>query len=174
MATAFGLVSLEAYLAKEVRSRRKHEYVEGVVYALAGANARHNLLVSNLLYLFRRRAEGTPCRVFPSDMRLKVGNRIYYPDLSVVCHPVDLEALYLEDACLVVEVLSAKTANIDAREKRTAYLTLPGLKAYLMVDSRRPSLILYRKGERGIEEARDRIHLPCLEMELTPEEVYRF
>ncbi|WP_038068883.1 Uma2 family endonuclease [Thermus scotoductus] len=173
MGTAPKLLSLEAYLEREARSRRKHEFVEGVAYALAGANARHNLLVSNLLYLLRRGAEGKPCRVFPSDMRLKVGNRVYYPDLTVVCHPVDLEALYLEDACLVVEVLSPKTASIDAREKRTAYLGLPGLRGYLMVDSRRPSLTLYRKTPEGLVEERGRLWLPCLDLELDPEEVYR-
>ncbi len=135
-------MSLEEYLAWEGRARRKHEFVEGMVYALAGANARHNLLVSNLLYLLRQAAEGSPCRVFPSDMRLKVGNRIYYPDLTVVCSPVDLEALYLEEACLVAEVLSRA---IDLREKQTAYLGLPGLKGYLVVDSQRPRILLYRK-----------------------------
>ncbi|WP_161569056.1 hypothetical protein [Thermus thermamylovorans] len=52
--------------------------------------------MSNLLCLLRRGAEGKPCRVVPSDMRLKVGNRVYYPDLTVVYHPLDPEALYLD------------------------------------------------------------------------------
>ncbi len=76
-------MSVEEYLALEEASDRKHEYVGGEVYALAGATEPHNLIVTNLVVEAQLAARrGAQCRVLGSDMRLRVTSDVYYyPDL---------------------------------------------------------------------------------------------
>jgi hypothetical protein len=78
------LVSVEEYLAGELASPIKHEYVGGVLYAMAGARNAHNLIASNALVALGARLRGKPCRAYNSDtkirLRLPTQVRFYYPD----------------------------------------------------------------------------------------------
>ncbi len=128
-AKALELLDAEAYLAMEERSPVRHELLEGVPYAMAGATEAHNLIVGNLFYGLRPHARAKGCRLFVSDMKLKVASRtFYYPDLMVVCAE-DPHPLYKERPCLVIEVLSEGTEAIDRREKLWRYRELPSSKA---------------------------------------------
>jgi Uma2 family endonuclease len=78
------------YLEMERASPIKHEYVDGVVYAMAGGTQAHNAIVANLVALPRAAARGGPCRVYPSDMKVRVAADVYlYPDVSISCDPAD-------------------------------------------------------------------------------------
>ena len=79
------LLSIDEYLELEESSTIKHEYVEGILYALTGASDRHNRIAINILRALADAADGTPCRVSMSDMRLQVGRVFYYPDVMVAC-----------------------------------------------------------------------------------------
>src|SRR5438874_9406984 len=85
------LISVEDYLAGELVSPVKHEYVGGVVYAMAGARNAHNLIATNTVGALYARLRGGPCRPFNSDtkirIRLPTQTRFYYPDALVVCRP---------------------------------------------------------------------------------------
>lgn len=173
------LLDAEAYLAMEEQSPVRHELVEGVPYAMAGATEAHNLIVGNLFYRLRPRAQELGCRVFVSEMRLKISERtFYYPDLMVVCQE-DSHPLYKERPCLVVEVLSQSTENIDRREKLWRYLRIPGLQGYLLVDSRQYRVEAYFRGSEGwlyrawegMAEG-EKVEVPCLELGLSLEEIY--
>src|ERR1700736_3075580 len=81
------LVSLDDYLARELVSPIKHEYLGGVIYAMAGARNAHNLIASICLGALR----GKRCRPYTSDtkirLRLPHQVRFYYPAVSVICRP---------------------------------------------------------------------------------------
>src|SRR5205085_5229658 len=85
------LVSVEDYLAGELVSPVKHEYLGGVVYAMAGARNAHNLIAGNTFGSLWGRLRGRPCQPFNSDTKLRVRLlthvRFYYPDVSVICRP---------------------------------------------------------------------------------------
>ena len=80
-------LSPEEYLANERQAETKHEYLDGEVYAMAGASEAHNLIVANLIREVGNRLRGGRCRVYPSDMRLQVEETglFTYPDVMVVC-----------------------------------------------------------------------------------------
>ena len=86
MSTAekLNLVSAEDYLDGELVSPVKHEYLAGVVYAMAGARNLHNIIATNVLAALHARLRGRPCRPFNSDtkirIRLPTHVRFYYPD----------------------------------------------------------------------------------------------
>ena len=80
-------LSPEEYLTVERSAEFKSEYFDGVVYAMAGGSERHNLITGNLVTELNIRLRERPCRVYPSDMKVRVPNskRFFYPDVSVIC-----------------------------------------------------------------------------------------
>src|ERR1700691_5404548 len=90
-ALKWNLVSVEDYLAGELDSPVKHEYLGGVVYAMAGARNLHNRIATNTLAALHFRLRGRTCQPFNSDtkvrVRLPTQTRFYYPDASVICRP---------------------------------------------------------------------------------------
>src|SRR5262249_6193626 len=85
------LVSVDDYLAAELASPFKHEYVGGMVYAMAGARKLHNIITGNTYVALHVRLRGQRCRPFNSDTKIRVQMpthvRFYYPDVSVTCRP---------------------------------------------------------------------------------------
>ena len=174
-------MTVEEYFRFDERSPIKHEYVAGEVYAMAGATARHNLIAGTMFSLMIG-AERDPCRVFMSDMRVEVDrDRYYYPDVAVICTPIGELDVVARGPCVVVEVTSPGTARIDRGEKLDAYRRIPALRAYLVVDHRRrrverhwresPSGVWVR--EEVVGQAEMPIRIPCLDVSLTLEEIYR-
>src|SRR5215470_9835127 len=76
--------TLEEYFALEQASEVRHEYWQGEVFAMSGASPAHEQIQINLISLLRLPLRGRPCRIFSSDMRLKVPSLppYRYPDLS--------------------------------------------------------------------------------------------
>ncbi|WP_243094732.1 Uma2 family endonuclease [Thermus thalpophilus] len=170
------LLSAEAYLAWEEGQPVRHELLEGIPYAMAGAIRTHNLLVGNLYALLRPRARERGCRIYTETVKLRVGERtFYYPDLMVVCQGEPPHSHYEENPCLVVEVLSEATEVIDRREKLWRYREIRTLQGYLMVESRARRVEAYvREGAdwlyRVVEEGE--VEVPCLDLRIPLEAVY--
>jgi len=147
------LVSVEDYLAGELVSPIKHEYLGGIVYAMAGARNAHNLIAGNALGRLWSRLRGKPCQPFNSDtkvrIRLPAHIRFYYPDLSVVCRPNPQSDSFQDDPIAVFEVLSRSTRRIDGGEKKDAYLTIPSLGIYGLVEQEMAVVVAFRRTERG-------------------------
>jgi Uma2 family endonuclease len=133
------------YLAREAAATSRHEYVGGIVYAMAGAGERHNRIALNLAVALRIAARGTPCGVYVSEMKLHVEHvaSYYYPDVMLSCEPANPQTAVKERPCLLAEVLSPATAAIDTREKLLAYRGIPSLRYYLIVDSERVAVTYY-------------------------------
>ncbi|MCI0357409.1 MAG: Uma2 family endonuclease [Planctomycetaceae bacterium] len=152
-AEKLNLISVEDYLAGELVSPIKHEYVAGVVYAMAGARNAHNIIAGNAFAALHTRLRGRRCRPFNSDTKVRVRLpshvRFYYPDASVVCDQNPPDDSFQDDPVVIVEVLSKKTRRIDEGEKKDAYLTIPTLAAYLLVEQESAAVVAYRRTEQG-------------------------
>ena len=142
-------VSVEDYLAGERLSGTRHEYVDGELFAMIGASRTHNRLSMNLAIRLGTHLENEPCRIASSDMKVRpaLGQRFYYPDLVVSCNdPAEEEDEYVETCpTLIVEVLSGTTEQIDRREKRLAYQSIPTLREYVLVDQGAREVSVYRR-----------------------------
>jgi Uma2 family endonuclease len=152
-AEKWNLIPVDDYLADELSSAIKHEYLGGVVYAMAGARNAHNRIASNTLGTLHARLRGRPCLPFNSDtkirLRLPAHVRFYYPDVSVVCRPNPQTDSFQDEPALLVEVLSRKTRRIDEGEKKEAYLTIPSLAVYLLVEQETAAVVAFRRTEHG-------------------------
>jgi Uma2 family endonuclease len=146
-------ISVEEYLAGELVSPIKHEYIGGAVYAMAGARNQHNRIAGNIFAKLHARLSGKPCEPWNSDTKIRVRLpthiRFYYPDGSVICRPNPPEDSFQDDPVVIVEVLSKKTRRVDTGEKQDAYLTIPSLAVYLLVESDSPFVIAFRRTEHG-------------------------
>ncbi len=78
-------LSVEEYLELEKSATVKHEYVGGEIHAMVRASRRHNRIAGNIFRKLADAAEGGPCRVYISDMKLQVEEVFYYPDVMVAC-----------------------------------------------------------------------------------------
>ncbi len=175
------LIAVEDYLAGELVSEVKHEYLGGVVYAMAGARNLHNVIAGNVFGFLHSRLRGKPCQPFNSDtkvrLRLTSHVRFYYPDISVVCDPNPVTDSFQDDPVVVVEVLSAKTRRTDEGEKKDAYLTIGKLAVYILVEQEPAAVVAYRRTEQGFvrevyASTGDVILLPEIETELPLAEIY--
>jgi Uma2 family endonuclease len=180
-AVKWNLVSIENYLAGELESPIKHEYLGGVVYAMAGARNLHNRIATNLLGALHFRLRGRPCQPFNSDTKIRVRlptqTRFYYPDTSVICRPNPDDDSYQDEPAVIAEVLSKGTRRIDEGEKKDAYLTIPSLNVYLLVEQEMPLVHVFRRTESGfvreVYEGLDAvIPLSEIDIELPLGEIY--
>ncbi len=175
------LTSPADYLAAELQSSVKHEYLGGMVYAMSGASNRHNRIATNITAALLFRLRGRRCQAFNSDTKVRIQlpthTLFYYPDAMVVCQP-NPEADSFQDApTAIVEVLSSRTRRTDEGEKRQAYLTIPSLRLYLLVEQDSAEVVVLRRAEQGfLREVHQGltavIAMPELDCELPLEEIY--
>jgi Uma2 family endonuclease len=142
--------SLEEYLSREKQSSEKYEYYKGHIYLMAEGNPNHSLIASNLNRVLGNALEDRPCRVYTSDLQIlvKAHGLITYPDVSVVCGPVEHAAedsSLVTNPTLIVEVLSPSTASYDQTTKFHLYKGLVSLTDYVLVDSRGVNVTYYHK-----------------------------
>ncbi len=146
-------VSVEDYLAGELASEIKHEYLGGAMHAMSGGSIRHTRIASNAHGSLFGSLRGKTCEAFQSDAKVRIQllnqTRFYYPDAQVVCDSNPGNAQFQERPVVIVKVLSPSTRRIDLGEKRDAYLTLPSLKVLLLVEADAPHVWAHRRLEDG-------------------------
>jgi Uma2 family endonuclease len=175
------LISVEDYLARELESPVKHEYLAGVVYAMAGAKNVHNKIATNVSGLLHARLRKKPCQPYNSDtkirIRLPTQVRFYYPDASVICQSNPGNELFQDQPLILFEVVSPTTRRIDHGEKKDAYLSIPSLAVYVLVEQDSAMVILHRRTDQGfVREVsvglEASISLPEIDTELPLLEIY--
>jgi Uma2 family endonuclease len=157
----------EEYLSAERVSETKHEYLAGVIYAMAGATRDHNLITMNLSRELATQLRGKKCVPFGSDMRLRIrklgATFYYYPDVTVDCS--DSNAEEIEEPRVIFEVLSPATERADRGDKLVNYQSLSSMRAYVLVDQYRAAVTVFRRGA-GDEWAMEFLGDPAATLEL--------
>lgn len=177
---AITLITEQDYLEGEKQSEGRHEFVDGQVYAMAGASKRHVIITGNIFAQLRAAAKGSDCIVYQSDMKVRSAahQAYYYPDVVVACAEDDASDYYLEKPCLIVEVLSHSTEKRDRREKLLAYMTIPTVQAYLLIAQDQAEVELFYREANGswwvmsFEGLEANLHLPCPPMTLNLADIY--
>lgn len=178
MRSPLPLFTVEDYLNAEANSQTRHEYVGGYVFAMAGASEEHNIIAGNIFALLRPHLRGSSCRVFVSDMKVKVQDDIfYYPDLLVTCNPQDNHRYFKTQPNLIIEVLSESTETTDRREKLINYQTLESLKEYVLISQDQIQVEVYRQDPQGnwtiqILGQQDNLILESVGLTLTMAQIY--
>ena len=144
---AVAFIEMEDYLVLENASRYKHEYLDGVIYAIqgepvrgmAGGSQTHSRIIRNAGYALHGKLRGTSCEALSTEMRLRIvaADAVFYPDVLVHCEQPGNPATTMEltEARLVIEVLSPTTQHFDRGDKLRAYQQLPGLQHIVLLSS---------------------------------------
>jgi Uma2 family endonuclease len=142
------------YLEIEEVARVRHEFYAGEIYAMAGGTPEHAAMAAMITSLLGRQLSSTPCRVYSSDLRVRVlaTGLATYPDVTVICGPSlrdPQSETHVTNPKLVIEVLSDSTAEYDRGEKLQHYQQIPSLAAVVLVDHRSPRIELFSRSEAG-------------------------
>lgn len=176
-------LSYASYLEAEARSEVRHEYLDGRVWAMAGGTPEHGALAMAVARDLGAALIDRPCRVFSSDVRLRVRatGLATYPDLSVVCEaletdPEDPDAIV--NPVLLIEVLSDSTEAYDRGEKSAHYRRIPSLREYVLLSQHESHVEVYRRNEEQRWElyehwAGDSVALASVGCELSVDALYR-
>lgn len=138
------------YLARERAATAKSEYVNGRVYAMAGASRFHNLIVGNIFAEIRAQTRGRACEAYVNDMRVKVSRTgLYtYPDIVALCEQPRFEDDHVDTLLnpgLIIEVVSPSTESYDRGEKFAHYRRLKTLTEYILISQATSRIEHYRR-----------------------------
>ena len=163
------------YLAGEKKAETKHEYIDGEVFAMAGASASHNRLSLNVARKFGNHLEDKPCQPYMSDMKVKVGTKYFYPDVLVDCSGLADDSHVTEKPVLIVEVLSKSTRRMDETTKRIAYTQIDSLLEYVLIEQDFVDIEIIRR-RTGWQSERfylgDSVTFESIALTLTVEDIY--
>ncbi len=166
----------EQYLEAEKLSETRHEFVDGVLHAMAGDKKRNNRIVKRLVRLLDEVAESKGCDVFFTVVKMRVPNNRYrYPDVVVTCED-DADEYMIEAPCAVFEVLSDSTEDVDVGEKLEEYLKIPSVQRYVLLRQDRAFVMVYaRDGAEwrfSLLDGTGSFDVPCIGATLTLEGIY--
>jgi Uma2 family endonuclease len=153
--SARAYVSYADYFEAENTSDERHEWLDGVVYAMSRGTPEHGRLVSAINGELRAALKGQ-CTVYSESTMLYVQdvNVSTYADVSIVCAPVLTMAVMrngkslgeaVTNPTVVVEVLSSSTERYDRQEKFAYYKALASLDEYVLVSQDLRRIEVFRR-----------------------------
>jgi Uma2 family endonuclease len=170
------------YLALEAASNVKHEFLAGEIYGMAGGTPEHAALSVAVSSALLAQLRGGPCRVYSSDLRVRVlaTGLVTYPDVTVVWGEAERDPqspTTVVNPRLVVEVLSDSTIDYDRGEKLQHYREIPSLEGVVLVWHTQRRIEVWTRGEAGEWAVRDalaggRALVPGLSCTLVVDDVY--
>jgi Uma2 family endonuclease len=172
------------YVALELESRTKHEFLDGEIYAMAGGSEEHSALAAEALRALGNAVGERPCRVHTSDLRVYVEavGLATFPDGAVICgsleqHGPSPQATALNPMVLL-EVTSDSSEEYDNGEKLEYYRTIPSLRDYVIISHRERRVTVHQRspdGEWGtrVAIAGGRVTVQSLGLELIVDQIYR-
>lgn len=169
-------ISEQEYLDGELLSDVKHEFIDGSVYAMAGASADHGRIAGNLFAAFLRHLQErkSPCEPFLADMKVKTGQKFFYPDVLVACEQEENE-YYRNAPLLIVEVVSQSTRKTDNTVKRLSCQNIPSLEEYVLIEQDFVDLEVCRRANHWRPEhyyLGDAVHFASIDLTLPVEDIY--
>ena len=178
------LYSPEEYLELERQAQTRHEFVDGIIYAMAGESLSHSQICINLAGEVRAKLKGQSCQALSPNMKVRAeGKGMYaYPDLTIVCgKPLfhDKQCDVLLNPKVIIEVLSPSAQRYDQTKKFFRYRKeLPSLTDCVLIDQDAPFIEHHEKQPDGrwthnaADGIDDVLRIPSIEIELSLREIY--
>lgn len=152
--------SFEEYLAAEQTSDVKHEWIEGVIYAMGATTLEHSRLAGNVHTALNNKLREHGCTVYPEGATVYVADTLgARPDVTLLCErpqtrsvldkngKVSAEAL--TNPVAIVEVLSDSTEAYDRGKKFGHYRRIASLREYVLVSQDDPLIEVFRPNAAG-------------------------
>lgn len=172
------------YLSLEREADTKSEYVNGDIFAMAGASREYNQIASNIVASLSTQLMDRPCSVYSSDMKVKIAkaNKYTYPDIVAACDPQQFEDEHTDvllNPTLIIEVLSDSTEAYDRGLKFFHYQRLASLREYILIGQKFCHLEKYERQAGNIwaysefHQMDDAVDIHALNCTLSLKDIYR-
>jgi Uma2 family endonuclease len=177
-------MSYAEYIERELTAEVRSEYHGGEVLEMTGGTIDHSRIIRNVAGELRTLLRGKPCESFESNRRLHIRelDQSVYPDAQVICGPIqfhgpDVSRTTVLNPTVVIEVLSPGTAAYDRGEKMRAYLSVPSLKQYVLIESTTAYAEILTRAEAGwlrtdAKGVESTLAIASIDVELKMSEVY--
>jgi Uma2 family endonuclease len=169
-------ITEQEFVDGEQNAQVKHEFIDGQVYAMTGTTDDHNSISGNIYVAMHQQLRGQPCKPFIADVMVKAGTNMFYPDVMVICEADDADTSRVKHApTVIVEVLSRSTRRTDITTKKIAYMNLPSLQEYLLVEQDKCEITVFRRNESWASTyyvIGDKVTLDSIDVTLTVEDIY--
>jgi Uma2 family endonuclease len=173
-------ISVEEYLEGEKSSQLRHEFIDGQVFAMAGASKRHNQIIQNIGYRLRTRLQETDCEIYLESIKVRPNEiTFYYPDIVVTCDTDDYDEYVVHQPLLIVEVISPTSERTDRYEKLQIYRRIPSLREYVIVWQEEMLVEIHRRDEsqawtvERFSQAEAEFNLNSIDFALNLSEIYQ-
>ena len=148
--------TIAEYIRLEETAVDKHEYRDGEILSMSGGSPRHSLVISNFIGKTWSVLKGKPCRVYESNLRVRVARSMLYtyPDASIVCGPLQYDANDTSQTTIInpkviVEVLSPGSETYDRGDKFDRYRMIDSLEEYILIRQSQPSVHTFLRQPEG-------------------------
>lgn len=169
----------DEYFAFEARAELRHEYFDGLVFAMVGGRDYHNLIAGEFFMVLGAHV-ALPCQVFQQTMKLRVkidrSVRHLYPDVMVSCGPDDRQRFFREKPSFLAEVVSNSTEKSDRTDRALLYRTIPSLVEHAIVFQDVPKVELFRRRTSWTVETyllADTFRLDSVDLDVSVARLYR-
>ena len=157
------ILTEDEYLEFERAAVDRHQYVDGEIFAMAGASVQHNDISVNVVVSLSKQLDDGPCRVWTQNTRVRSGplpksprrpaGLYSYPDIVVVCDEprfLDEHQDVLLNPLALFEVLSESTEAFDRTLSLSRYQKHnPSLKDYVLINQDEPLIEHYHRENDG-------------------------
>jgi len=175
-------VTPEQYLAMERQASHKSEYVNGCIFAMAGASKEHNQIAFNIAGELHGQLKNRPCLAFVNDLRVKISaTGLYtYPDAVALCGEPNFEDARMDtllNPSVIIEILSPTTEAYDRGDKFAHYRRLLSLMEYVLIaqDKVRVEHYIRQDSKWVLTEMNDldeTLYLASIQCEITLRDIY--
>jgi Uma2 family endonuclease len=175
--------TVEEYIAIEEKSEVRHEFIDGIMIAIAGSSPEHGVVVLNIGAKLHGLLRGKPCRPYVNDIRLQVHRKgnFRYPDVIVACNPEFSQSKpqALLNPLVIIEVMSGSTSDIDKTDKVREYLAIESVRQYVLIDQAHPEVTSIDRTDvksdwrfRMVDGIESVLTIPVLSIELNLSDIY--
>ena len=126
-------MTVAEFLDWEGRQDVKYEFDGGDAFAMGGGSAAHARIQVRLLALLDGKLRDSGCQVIGSELKLRIADRIRYPDAFITCSPVHNTDQTHSDPIVIFEIVSPSSERIDRFIKNLEYRQLASLRAYVLL-----------------------------------------
>ena len=175
-------LSVEQYLEIDRKSQHRHEFYNGEMFDMSEASRKHNIVIKNLMISLENFLSGKKCNPFMIDVRLNLNNsgNYAYPDILVVCgDDAFSEEDIVDDATLIIEVLSPSTEAFDRGTKFQYYQNLKSINEYVLVSQDKMLIEVFEKESDNhwnyikISEPKELLTLKSIQFSVQLSEIYK-
>ncbi len=183
------LTTAEDYLAFEREAKERHEWLDGLIYKMAGESPEHSLITTNIIAELNIQLRSSPCAVYSPNMKTRAAQDhaqgrkglFAYADAMVVCGKPVFHDEYRDvivNPKVIIEVLSKSTSRYDHEEKFERYAQNKSLAEYALVSQNRPHIQHFVRKPRGRWEyvietkLTGSVHLASIKCKLKLADVY--